>query len=110
MTEYGTTPAKITFFDKDGKPCGLGSSQFLPDYLDWMPIEVKVFWFIERGSGDPNATHMLFHSQGEQRLVAITTPLRQMTFKELQEQDNGSEGRVQDFIDRGGYSRVPRNQ
>lgn len=110
MTKYGDDCAKITFFDATGKPCGLGANQFLPTYLDWMPIEVKVFWFLERGSGNPDATRMLFHSQGEQRLVDIPTPLRILTLKELQEKDNGIEGRVQDFIDQGGWSRVPRNQ
>lgn len=103
-------PAKITFFGADGKTVGHGSSQFLPDFLDWMPVEAKVFWFTERGSGPPDATHMLFFSQGEQRLVEITTPLRQLMFKELQEREHGLEDRTQDFIDRHGYSRVPRNQ
>lgn len=110
MGPTGSAPAKIIFFDKAGKPLGLGSTQFLPLFLDWMPIDAKVFWFIERRSGDPNATHMLFYSQGEQRLVAINEPLHTFTYKELQERENGLEQRTQDYIDASGFSRVPRNQ
>lgn len=105
-----STMAQITSFGADGRQVGIGASLFLPDYLDWMPIEVKVFWFLERGYGEPDATHLLFNSQGEQRLVPVTRPLRDMKYTELQEQEHGLFERVQSFIDREGFSRVPRNQ
>lgn len=106
----GNVTAKATFFDKDGGEAGPAIHTFLPIYLDWMPIEVKVFWFITVGNGPPEAVNMLFHSQGEQRLVKINKPLQRMSYKELKEQENGLEALIQEYIQRNGFSRVPRNQ
>lgn len=104
-----TVKAEYQSFDNVGKPTG-GGQMFLPDYLDWLPIEVKVFWFLHRGYGEPEAVHVLFISQGERRLVTIETPLQLCDLKTLQEKDNGIEEHVNRFISEKGYSRKPRNQ
>ena len=102
--------ADLTYFDRDGKPVGNGGSLYLPDYLDWLPIEAKVFWFLTRGYGNHEATHALLVSQGEQRLVTITEPLRDMKYTELLEKQNGLEDLVIEYCSREGISRTPRNQ
>ena len=89
---------------------GISDKISLPDYLDWLPIEVKVFWFFERGLGEPLAKWVLFKSQGEQMLFPIQTPLRQLKLKQLQENENGLEAKVNRYIDENGFSRTPRNQ
>ena len=105
-----TCKASVTYFGPNGKTVGIGGELYLPDYLDWMPIEVKAFWFTARGLGEPKATHLLLHSQGEQQLVQITTALRDIKLDELKEINNGLEERVREFQDRHGISRKPRNQ
>jgi len=102
--------AVIRPFGQDGKPTSLGESLHLPDYLDWMPIELKVFWYLERGFGDPNATHLLFETQGEQLLVPVTQTLRKITYKEMKEQEDGIREAVERYAREQGISRVPRNQ
>lgn len=82
----------------------------LPDFLDWMPINVKMFWFRELGRGDPATRYVLFRSQGEQRLYVIDQPLRSYTFHEYQEKTSGLENTVQNWVDEQGISRQPRNQ
>lgn len=106
----GSVFAVPTYFDKDGKPVGHGVQFFLPDYLDWMPIEVKIYWFIERGFGTPEAKWVLFSSQGEQRLIELNEPLQNMDLKELKDQENGLESKINEYIEREGISRTPRNQ
>lgn len=105
-------PGNVKYFDLNdgGKLSGLGAYFFMPTFLDWMPIEAKIFWFLDIGDGNPNATHMLFVSQGEQRLVEINKPLRTLTHTERQEQENGSQERTSRWIDEQGLSRSPRNQ
>lgn len=102
--------ADLTYYDRNGKPVGVGGSLYLPNYLDWIPIEAKVFWFLERGYGDPRATHALLISQGEQRLVTITEPMRDMKHSELLEKEHGLEDRVNEYCSLQGISRTPRNQ
>lgn len=104
--------ANVKYYDLNngGRIVGHGSSFFLPHYLDWMPIEAKVFWFLAVGDGHPDATHLVFVSQGEHRLVKLDTPLRNLNYKERQEQEHGLEQRTQDWIDEQGISRSPRNQ
>lgn len=106
----GTTFIKPTFFGEGGRTVGAPSSVFLPPYLDWMPIELKAFWFVTRGHGDPRAKHALLQSQGEQLLVELTTPLQDHKFSALQEIDNGLEERCDEFARERGISRTPRNQ
>ncbi len=103
--------AQITFFDEEGDPTGLtGVHQYLPDFLDWMPIKAKIFWFLQRGMGDPRARIMLFSSQGEQRIALIETPLQQFDQRQLKERENDLEILVSEFCRREGISRTPRNQ
>ncbi len=106
----GTTFIKPTFFDAKGKVCGTNTQMYLPEYLDWMPIELKAFWMTARGYGDPEAKAVLLQSQGEQLLVILDKPLRHLTHKELQETDNGLESRCEEFARNSGISRTPRNQ
>ena len=103
--------AKVTLFDENGNPDGISSrDMFLPDYLDWIPIEAKIFWFLKRGLGDPRARMMLFQSQGEQRISLIDPPLQELTFKQLKDIDNELENQVEEFCTREGIDRTPRNQ
>lgn len=100
--------ATFTQYDKDGTMLG-GGQLDLPEYLDWMPIAAKAFWFREIGQGNPKTKYVLLNSQGEQLLV-IDVALRSLTHVEYKETTNGLENRVQDWIDRQGISRVRRNQ
>ena len=104
--------ARITFFGKDGKSTGIGGQLFLPDYLDWLPIELKMFWFLKRRFGSPEATHVLMISQDEAMLGTVPEeyPLRELTLKELKDIDNGLESTVKEFARQNGISRNPRNQ
>lgn len=104
------TLAILEYYDEDGRAVGNGGNLFLPPYLDWMPIEVKVFWFLQRCFGEPRAKRVLFKSQGEQRLVEIKEPLRQMKHTELKEIEDGLWSKVDEYIAREGFSRTPRNQ
>lgn len=101
--------AVTTFFGPDGKSIG-GTQLYLPPYLDWMPIELKTYWFLERGLGEPAATHVLLSSQGEQQLSPITSPLRNMQYTELMENENGLESKVDEYAERNRINRTPRNQ
>lgn len=103
-----STNARYRQYDEEGKSLS-GGQIFLPDYLDWMPIEVKAFWFRYMGQGHADTKYVLFESQGEQRLL-IDVTLNPLTHTEYKEKANGAEREVQQFIDEGGYSRVPRNQ
>lgn len=109
MTRTRATKAEIQCFDENGKVCD-GGSLYLPDYLDWMPIRAKAFWYETRGLGHPDAKHVLFISQGERRLVTITKPLQNLNHHQLKEIDNGLEQAVWDFCSQHGISRTPRNQ
>ena len=104
--------ARITFFGEDGKTTGIGSQLFLPDYLDWLPIELKMFWFLTRRYGAPTAKHVLMTSQDEAMLGTVPPeyPLRELTLKELKEADHGLESTVKEFARQHGISRTPRNQ
>lgn len=82
----------------------------LPEYLDWMPIEVKIFWFTERGDGEPEASYLLFTSQGEQQIVPLEKPLRRLDYSQIKEKDIDLEERTERWIERQGISRTPRNQ
>lgn len=104
-----TVKAEVQEFNSDGHPCGAGQ-MFLPDYLDWLPIDVKVFWFTERGYGNPKASQVLFISQGERHLITLPRPLQLCDYKQLQEIDSELENKVDRFILENGYSRKPRNQ
>lgn len=106
----GTTFIKPTFFDEKGKAIGASTNTHCPPYMDWMPIELKAFWFVNRGYGEPRAKHVLLQSQGEQLLVPIPTPLQHLDFKTLQEIDNGLEDKCDEYARKNGISRVPRNQ
>lgn len=101
---------KVRYFGIDGYTTGSGSEIFLPEYLDWMPIELKAVWFLKRGLGNPLTTHALLESQGEQMLVNIKDPLTEFKFTQLQEIDNGLEAYVQEYASHYGISRTPRNQ
>ena len=101
--------ARVTFYDGRGCPVGMSSQFFLPEKLDWMPIDVKVFWFLDRGYGEPDATHVLFVSQGEQRLITLGSPLS-YNRETLKEREHGYEERIEQFITESGFCRTPRNQ
>lgn len=95
-------------YDEDGKYVG-GNQGFLPSYLDWMPIEAKVFWFKYIGMGPDTTKYALFESQGEQKLIRDIS-LKNLTYKQYKEISDGAERHVQEFIDSEGISRTPRNQ
>lgn len=101
--------AKFFHFDEDGKVVEAGTVT-LPSYLDWMPIDPKAYWFLQRGYGSPQATHTLFESQGERLLLSVNKSLSFFNHKEMKERENGIEERVQRYIDENGISRDPRNQ
>ena len=101
--------ARFTHFGSDGNVLESGQVS-LPAYLDWMPIPAKVFWYLQRGYGHPDATHTLLESQGELRLLGVTGTLNHLTLKQLKENENGIEERVDQYIEERGISRTPRNQ
>lgn len=101
--------AQIEEWDETGTFLGM-QNLFLPEYLDWMPIAAKMFWFTTLGRGDPLTKYALFRSQGEQRLYVIDQPLRPLTYQEYKEISSGLESTVQSWIDEQGISRTPRNQ
>lgn len=96
-------------FNADGEYLG---AQFrsMPEFLDWMPISVKHFWFTSLGQGDPSTKYVLIKSQGEQHLYVLDRPLEQQPHKQYMEKLNDLESAVQSFIDREGINRTPRNQ
>lgn len=106
----GAVFMEFTCFRADGTTTESIPPAYLPLYLDWQPMRLKAFWFKERGFGPPEATHVLLRSQGEQLLVTIDQPLRQMKHLELKEIDNGLESKVDEHARENGYSRTPRNQ
>ena len=95
-------------FDKDGVLIG-GGQGFLPEYLDWMPIRAKAYWFAHMGVGNPKTQDVLLESQGEQLLIRQIT-LAEHTHKQYMEKERDAEDHTQKFIDREGISRTPRNQ
>jgi len=99
----------VTSFGKDGRIVGRVDLA-APAYLDWLPIEVKSYWFLTRGYGEPKGINLLFVSQGEQLLITGNKPLKVMKYTELKETENGLESKVNDYIIRHKISRVPRNQ
>ena len=101
--------AKTMDFDEHGVVLDAGTVT-LPEYLDWMPISTKTFWFLDRGYGHPDATHTLFESQGERRLLSVNKSLSYLNHQELKERQNGIEERVNRFVEANGISRTPRNQ
>lgn len=95
-------------YDAEGRP--VTSGQFhAPEWLDWMPMDVKTEWFKRLGRGNPQTTSVLLMSQGEQRLLTGVS-LRPLDHREYKEKASGIENEIQRFIDEGGYSRKPRNQ
>jgi len=101
--------AQCMYFDEDGALIET-SSFFVPDYLDWMPIAPKIEWFLIRGYGPPHATHTLFQSQGEVRLLSVNQSLSYLKHDELKERENGIKERIDQYITENGISRAPRNQ
>ncbi len=95
-------------YDRAGDPVGSGTV-YLPESLDWMPIEVKAHWFRYMGQGPASSAFVLLSSQGEQKLLQQVT-LRPLDATSYKEKKSGSEDEIQNFIEKGGYSRVPRNQ
>lgn len=101
--------ANISSFNEKGDLIDAGMVT-LPDYLDWMPIAPKVFWFRDRGYGHPDATHVLFESQGERYLLSVNKSLSFLKHTEIKEREHGIEKRVQRYIEENGICRTPRNQ
>lgn len=99
---------RTRLYDVNGILVG-GGQGYMPDSLDWMPIEAKAFWFRYMSMGDPRTEYALLESQGEQRLLTGVS-LENLDHKSYKEKLNGSEAAVHDFIDREGISRTPRNQ
>lgn len=95
-------------FDDEGQLVG-GQQGFLPNYLDWMPIKAKSEWFRYMGMGDPRTKYVLLESQGEQQLL-FEVSLANLKHDEYQEKESGAEKHVQQYIDREGLCRTPRNQ
>lgn len=98
----------FTCFGPDGHQVS-GGSLFLPDYLDWMQIEVKAQWFRQLGDGPKATTHVLLRSQGEQLLLSDIT-LNPLDKDVHQERYHGNRHKIEEFIEQGGFSRVRRNQ
>lgn len=104
--------SKIEYYGENGKLVGSGVNLHTPHYLDWMPIELKMFWFLSRGYGAPATKQVLMTSQGERMLGTVPEekPLRELHFTELQEIDNGLEQAVDEYARDNGIKRTPRNQ
>ena len=101
--------ASIHTYDAEGKP--LGSHEiFLPEFLDWMPIQLKTEWIrFMGGPGHPDTNYALFKSQGEQLLV-IGITLANLDHKSYLEKLDGSEKHCEEFARQHGIVRTPRNQ
>lgn len=102
------TLAQQISFNAEGKAVDSGTF-YLPQYLDWMPIEVKAHWMRVMEKGHSDTKYLLLKSQGEQMLLTDVS-LRRLTHAEYKEQVNGAEAKVQRFIEERGISRTPRNQ
>lgn len=101
---------KVRYFGEEGYICAIADSIYLPQYLDWMPVELKAAWFVRRGFGPPTAVNALLESQGEQVLVPVKSALTIMKHSQLKEAENGLEEFISEYARQYNISRTPRNQ
>ena len=81
----------------------------MPEYLDWMPIEVKAEWFRFIGQGPDDTHYIVFVSQG-QEILLDGVALAQIDHKTFLQKEASAEEHINRFIEEKGYSREPRNQ
>lgn len=103
-----TCIAEFKHFDADGSFIEGGQLR-LPDSLDWLDIRVKAHYYKLRGAGSPRTEFVLLGSQGQQHVI-YKPNLEGLDYRQLEDKEHGIQSEIEDFIKRGGHSKVPRNQ